>query len=326
MTSRVYDFDGTIYDGDSTLNFLLFRIKKNPTMVLKIPKLVLDFLKYFLKLITKDEFKSNLFKMLASSKNLEADLKTFWEENLHKIKDFYKSNKASSDIIVSASPNFLLKPLEPHLKIESIIASEFDLTTMRLMGPNCFGEEKIKALLNVYPDIVVSEFYSDSISDEPLAKLAKKAYFVKGKEILPWESLENENNKILKQLKSIDFLRFVFSGGVGTLFNFVSSVIISYWIDPVLTYLISYSLSLLVTYLLTSKLVFSEKISMSRLFKFILAYIPNFIILFTFVAIFIRYLNINRIVVYALAGLLGLPLTFILVKLFTFNKKGELNG
>ena len=51
-----------------------------------------------------------------------------------------------------------------------------------------------------------------------------------------------------------------------------------------------------------------------------IAYISNFLILFLFVFMFIKWLGWNKVVVYALAGMLGLPLTYIFVKIFAFSK------
>ena len=34
---NVYDFDGTIYDGDSTLDFWYFCLKKHPQILLYLP-------------------------------------------------------------------------------------------------------------------------------------------------------------------------------------------------------------------------------------------------------------------------------------------------
>jgi len=39
--------------------------------------------------------------------------------------------------------------------------------------------------------------------------------------------------------------------------------------------------------------------------------------------VFLNLLVWNKIIVYAMAGLLGLPVTFLLVKAFAFSKKGK---
>ena len=40
MKLSVYDFDGTIYDGDSTLDFIKFLIKKKKSILFNIPKMI----------------------------------------------------------------------------------------------------------------------------------------------------------------------------------------------------------------------------------------------------------------------------------------------
>jgi len=34
---NVYDFDGTIYNGDSTVDFFLFALKRKPSLLLNVP-------------------------------------------------------------------------------------------------------------------------------------------------------------------------------------------------------------------------------------------------------------------------------------------------
>lgn len=64
----------------------------------------------------------------------------------------------------------------------------------------------------------------------------------------------------------------------------------------------------------------------SGFFKFVLSYIPNFLILFTFVSIFLNLFFWNEVVVYALAAVFGIPVTFVLVKIFAFKKSSETKG
>ena len=50
---NVYDFDGTIYDGDSTVDFYVFALKKKPSLISYGPKQAWGFLLYLLKKINK---------------------------------------------------------------------------------------------------------------------------------------------------------------------------------------------------------------------------------------------------------------------------------
>jgi len=134
----------------------------------------------------------------------------------------------------------------------------------------------------------------------------------------------NYNLTIFERIKKTwftrDFMLFVFCGGMGTLTNFICSLAVSTILNPAVSYIFGYGISLFVTYALNTKLIFHRNFSVTELVKFVISYIPNFLILFTFVLIFLDILHWNKVIVYALAGLFGLPLTFLLVKLFAFGK------
>jgi putative flippase GtrA len=123
-----------------------------------------------------------------------------------------------------------------------------------------------------------------------------------------------------KVFLSKEFIVFVFCGGMGTLTNFCVSSLLSMWIPPILAYGIGYAASLFIAYALTARLVFSQKIRFRAFLKFVVSYIPNFAILFTFVSLFIGVLKWYPILVYALAGALGLPITYVIVKIFAFGR------
>jgi putative flippase GtrA len=129
--------------------------------------------------------------------------------------------------------------------------------------------------------------------------------------------------KVKNTYFTTDFLLFIFCGGMGTLTNFVFSLIISTRLNPSVSYVLGYGISLFTAYSLNAKLIFRHKITLVEFIKFIVSYIPNFLILFTFVLIFLNLLHWNKVIVYALAGLLGLPVTFLLVKIFAFSKGEE---
>jgi hypothetical protein len=68
MKYDLYDFDGTIYDGDSGVDLVKFAIKKNPKFLLKFPKIAWYSLKFFLNIGTKEEAK-NHYNQIKSFEN-----------------------------------------------------------------------------------------------------------------------------------------------------------------------------------------------------------------------------------------------------------------
>lgn len=190
---NAYDFDKTIYDGDSTADFYLFSIKRHKKIITLLPSLLCAFIKFYVfKKGTKTQFKEKMYRFLNYC-DLNKDLDDFWSINKHKIKKFYLSNKKSDDVIISASPRFLLEPICNHLGIKTLIASEVDCKNGKYTGVNCHGEEKVRRFYSVFDsETKVNEFYSDSYSDEPMAKIAKKAFMVKKDKINNWQFKQNK--------------------------------------------------------------------------------------------------------------------------------------
>ncbi len=185
---NVYDFDNTIYKGDSTFDFYRFCLWRHPKIFLLIPKLLADFIKFkVLKKFSKTHFKEQMYKFLLYVPDIDSELNIFWDKNIHKIKDFYKKEKKADDVIISASPEFLVIPACQRIGIKHVMASRVDKKSGKYDGLNCHGEEKVVRFYEIFPHGVIDCFYSDSYSDTPLAKLAaEKSYMVKGDKLLDW--------------------------------------------------------------------------------------------------------------------------------------------
>lgn len=183
MKVNLYDFDNTIYKGDSSTDFFFYVMMKYPVIVKYIPKIIWNAVLYKLKRRTKTRFKENIFSFLNSVEDVDSLVETFWETHKIYIKDFYKKKKHNNDIIISASPEFLLKPICDELHVKDLIASDVDKHTGKFTGLNCYGREKIKRLNKKYKNVEVIEAYSDSISDTPMLEIADKPYIVKGNRI-----------------------------------------------------------------------------------------------------------------------------------------------
>lgn len=183
---NVYDFDKTIYDGDSTIDFYLFCIIKRPIIIISLPISILYFIAYKLKIINKIRFKEKFFLFLKYTPNIDKMIELFWNKNLKKIKQWFINDKSSNKIIISASPEFLLKPIINNINVMEIIASKVDKSTGKFNSPNCYGEEKVKRLNEKYNNYVIENFYSDSLSDIWLAKISNNSYLVNKNNISKW--------------------------------------------------------------------------------------------------------------------------------------------
>lgn len=182
---NVYDFDDTIYDGDSTVDFFLFCARRHPKTWLSIPKQAVALVAMALKLMKRDAAKQMAMAYLKHVPNVDEALAAFWRQNTPKLKDWYLAQKHPDDVIISASPAFILQPVCKALGV-ALIATPVDKHTGRFAGPNCRGQEKVVRFRQAHGDAAIEEFYSDSMSDAPLAALAQRAYMVKKDDITPW--------------------------------------------------------------------------------------------------------------------------------------------
>lgn len=182
---NVYDFDGTLYNGDSSVDFYIFALKKQPALVRYLPGQFWGFLRYALGRTGKREWKGAFFSFLQGIDGT-ALAEEFWERRQDRVVDWYESLRQPGDLVISASPSFLLGPICQRIGIRRLIATEMDPATGALLGENCRGEEKVRRLRAQYGAEPVECFYSDSQVDLPLARLAHRAFLVKKGHICPW--------------------------------------------------------------------------------------------------------------------------------------------
>ncbi len=176
---NIYDFDGTLYAGDSTMDFLKYSIRKYPGLVRFLPAMGIAALKHYgFHSIEKTRMKQ-VFYRIFTGYDADGLLEEFWDKHQHKIFSWYPGRQQKEDdIIVSASPEFLLKPICARLGIQYLMASRVDSRTGLYAGKNCWGPEKPIRLREQMGITRCDNFYSDSYSDQPLAEIAHNAFIV----------------------------------------------------------------------------------------------------------------------------------------------------
>lgn len=319
---NVYDFDKTIYDGDSTLDFYFFSLKKSPMLIRFLPIQIIGFIKYMFGMYSKLQFKEKFYSFLKGIKDVDSMVELFWNENQDKIKDWYLKSKEESDVIISASPEFLLNNICRRIGIKHLIASEVNKNTGICEGENCYGEEKVLRFKKYFEKGEIKKFYSDSLSDAPISLMASERYIVNGNNILPWDQYSPGKVKKLKNIFfTKEFFTFLIVGGINTINGIVFSYVYSLFLGVNVSFVLGYVTAMTISYLLNSTLVFKEDMGIVKYIKFCISYIPNFIIQNIFVLIFYNMLQWNKLIVFALAAIVGVPVTFIIMKFFAFNKK-----
>ncbi|MBO4298279.1 MAG: haloacid dehalogenase-like hydrolase [Clostridia bacterium] len=183
---NVYDFDNTILRGDSTARFFAHCLRHYPRMWADLPAQAANGLLFVLRIRPKQAFKQRMLRFITLIGDVDAAVDGFWKANLARIKPWYPPRHRDDDVVISASPEFLIRPACERLGIRCVIGSPVDKRSGLFLGRNCHGEEKVSRFRARFPGERIDQFYSDSRSDAPLAALAQQAWLVRGDRLLPW--------------------------------------------------------------------------------------------------------------------------------------------
>lgn len=183
---NVYDFDRTLFPGDSSIHFWRFCIKKYPSVLLVLPKASVAMVKYWAGKYVWGDVMQTFFGFLKHVPEITRAVEDFWDEKYEKIYPWFFEKRTPDDVIISAAPKFLIDPVAKRLGVRCI-ATDMDIKTGVISGGECSGEAKLRRFCEKYPDARIDSFYSDSYSDTPLAKVADKAFMVFDGEVREWD-------------------------------------------------------------------------------------------------------------------------------------------
>ena len=183
---KVFDFDNTIYDGESCFDFFILCLSRKKSLCVHLPGVIYNLIRYKMGKIGIDSVYAFCDKMMSvffqNSAYADELLKEFWEKNRKKLKPEILGLVSQEDSIISAAPRFLLENIAGELKAQTLICTETKDDHVTFL---CYGRNKVKAFWEHFEGCEIDEFYTDSINDAPMMKMAKKAYMVKGTEIVP---------------------------------------------------------------------------------------------------------------------------------------------
>lgn len=188
---NVYDLDGTILTGDSEDYFFKYCFKN--LKLSRKSRLYFKFYGFIHKYFKVDVniTRPKQYYFLNEINDIDQLLKEFWDEHMQYVKEYYLKQHKDDDIISTASPLFLELELAKRLNIKYIQGTDMDKHTGKLIsGVFNYGNEKLNNIKKIIDINNIDEFYSDSLTDTPLASVAKKAFFVNGDNIEPWPNKE----------------------------------------------------------------------------------------------------------------------------------------
>ncbi len=176
MIADLYDFDGTVFDGESGSEFFMFCLKRHPSLIRFFPRQLLAIVRYALNGKKElNNFKSEFYRYITAI-DVKSEAEAFWDRNAHRMNGWFRPREHDVPVVIcSASPLFQIKPICDRLGVSLIIATDMDEKTGRLKDINCKGENKLEYIRKYASGYEFRDVYTDNTeSDAPILSLARR--------------------------------------------------------------------------------------------------------------------------------------------------------
>ncbi len=200
---NAYDFDGTIFYSNCTVGFGLWCLKRHPSLLFTYgPRVLGSFALYKTGRMPNYRMQRELFRYLTLIDDFDEQIERYWDAYESRISPWYLEQKRPDDLILSSSPSCIIEPIARRLGVH-YVATDYDRELGVLLDNLMYAKEKARYIFDHgFP--VIDNFYSDSLSDTPLALCSEKAYLVqnKGTTIVDWPTLDPKT--VARVKKEID--------------------------------------------------------------------------------------------------------------------------
>lgn len=197
---NAYDFDGTIYPSNCTIEFAIWCMRRHPRLWLTYaPRAFRSLVLYKLGKMPSYRMLRELFSYLKDVDDFDTQIERYWDKNERKISSWYLRQKQPDDLIISASPTCIVAPIARRLGVE-FVATDYDRELGVLMNNLMYAREKSRYIIDHgFP--VIDHFYSDSLSDTPLALCANHAHLVTNgaRKVTDWPKLDEATKRKVRR-------------------------------------------------------------------------------------------------------------------------------
>ena len=179
---KAFDFDNTLYRGESSLDFSLYMIRTNKKILLYLPVILTNTVKYKLCLVDREGLGDAINKymkiLIRSKREILHLVEEFWKTHADQLDADMLKRVGPDDLIITAGPGFLLDEIRHRLGTQNIISSEVDLDKREITHFN-FKENKVRRFRELYGDARIRSFYTDSYNDQAVMDISDMVFLVK---------------------------------------------------------------------------------------------------------------------------------------------------
>lgn len=197
---NVYDFDRTIYYPDCTVDFAIWLMDRRPHLWLTFcPGALINYIRCETGKLPRAVMIRKFLTILRQTDDFDRDIERFWDSREKNISEWYLKQKKPDDLILSASPSCVIAPIAKRLGV-NYAATEYDRETGVFTDNLMYGKGKARYIIdNDFP--VIENFYSDDLSDTPIALCALKAHLVtcRAQKVEDWPHLDADTLRTVRR-------------------------------------------------------------------------------------------------------------------------------
>ncbi|MCQ2478731.1 MAG: GtrA family protein [Clostridia bacterium] len=127
--------------------------------------------------------------------------------------------------------------------------------------------------------------------------------------------------KIKNTFLSAGFIEFCLLGAINTFDDALFSWLFHFILQENAAAVAGYAVALTIAFFLSSKVIFKSKPTFKKYVRFVVSYIPNFIIYFLVTFITINTMHLPQFWATVLAAMAGGPITYVIIKIYAFGKR-----
>jgi len=122
---NVYDFDGTIYYPDCSIDFAFWCMNRHPAMYITFfPKALINLIRYKRGKMPRYRMMRQFYSFLTKIDDFDVQIERFWDKHEGKIAAWYLAQKRPDDLIISAAPTCIIDPIAKRLGVRAV-ATEY---------------------------------------------------------------------------------------------------------------------------------------------------------------------------------------------------------
>ena len=150
-----------------------------------IPLIIVDLALYKLGLVGIEkacrDIETVCQALVRNRDRLDDKMDEFWKIHSSKLKKQFLDMIQPEDIIITASPQFIINGIKDKLKTEKVVSTIVNLDNGKVEFL-CYRDNKLKKYNELFGG-KIDQFYTDSKNDLPLIAISDKAFLVKNNRI-----------------------------------------------------------------------------------------------------------------------------------------------